>query len=1678
MWVDNFIGFDVGEIVPVGSYNRDRGVWIAEENGVVVQLLDMDSDGIVDALDADGDELPDDLDADENYADEVEGLGDPAKYIAGNIYWRAEVSHFTPWDCNWPYGPPEDAIAPNPEGDPVVDDQCDEKDCKGIVNSYVQQKSRIFHEDIAIPGTDMTLHYSSNHTKGYLRKISIPVTGATVPGSLQKIVVSMYVAGRNLYHSLDPLPNQVVHLLWDGLDLYGNAVWHAAACIRIGFVYPLEYYSSRSDFSRAFGRIGNVQTGRSRGQMTMTIWRSRTIKLKGSPISQIAKPSIGQGWELSNHHWIDRIKNPYALYKGNGGTVNHIVSDYKSGYLDIARVVTVFAGNTTQGCDGDDGPATDAQLYNPKGLAVDAEGNIYIADSECNCIRKVNTEGIISTVAGNGTRGYSGDGGLAADAMLDDPQNVATDDAGNIYIADYRNGRVRKVDTRDIITTVAGNGLWGSSGDEGLATEASLTPLDVALDSSGNLYIVDYEPEVGIGVIRRVDSEGYISTLPINETFAGSTPYIIRGIAFDSEDNLYFLNSLNNTVLKMDKSGTTFELIAGGGDSNGADGVPATDTQLESPSEITLDDDGNIYILELSKRIRKVSTNGIITTVAGDGAAGLNEQGEPVDDVTLLSDLSGVAISPVGELFVSYGSNAVVGKIGPIVPYFFMESVGGKVFTEDNGLGHLIDERTGLHLKTIDLNTGVVLRQFGYDNGRNLVTITDQFGNQTEIQRYVDGTPTAIVSPEGLSTPLTLDINQNLTRITYPDGSYYDFEYTSDGLMTAEIEPNGNRFEHVFNDTGRIVQVLDQERGKWTYSRSLVDDGSVQVGVTTGEGNLTSYQDYTDLAGVYNSTITDPTGADTFYTKSADGMTVSKSLPCGMDLEFEYGIDTEYKHKYLTKQTQTTPAGLEKVTEISRTYQDTDADDISDQITNTITLNDKSTTAVHFVSTSQKVVTSTEGRTIASTYDPSSLLTLTVSIPGLNQTDFGYDTKGRLTSVTTGSRQVSYTYDSNGFVDSITDPESKTTNYTHDEVGRITGIERPDSGTLGFSYDANGNMTVLTNPSDVDHTHSYNGVNLPDGYQTPLSGSYSYFYDADHRLLSTTFPSGKQINNVYTTTQLTQVQTPEGNIDYGYIWRNIVGSITKGTERIAYTYDGSLPTDITLSGTLNHSLSYTYNNDFLPETITYAGATEDYTYDMDGLLTGAGSYTITRNAQNGLPKAVTGGAIDIDRTFNGYGELASQTVTVNGSAALQWALTRDNAGRIIQKTETISGVSTNYRYAYDSMGRLLNVSKDGSVVESYGYDLNGTRISETNLLRGIGNRNLSYSAEDHLLTADSTAYHYNLDGFLSSKIDGSDITIFRYSLRGELLRVELPDSRVVTYEHDPLGRRIAKRIDGGIVEKYLWQGMTRLLAVYDGSDHLTQRFEYADARMPVAMTQNGATYYLAYDQVGSLRVVTDTSGNVVKRIDYDSFGNILTDTNKALAIPFGFAGGLHGQSTGLVRFGYRDYDPDTGRWTAKDPIGFAGGDTDLFGYVQNNPVNMIDTLGLFGDGYNAGGNSAGHSDFTGSNRFNFIKEDHGWSSPFNPFSTWRHFRNLSEIEGELGQAVWNREKDTFERLMHQGQDYFSHYNKGFRWYPQWEHGWGHADAGTMPDKDVDAWSKADQWTKNWIDIWDNNNPCP
>ncbi len=1536
VWVDNFLGFDVGSIVPIGYYDRDKGVWVPSDNGVVVKLLDTNGDGIVDAIDADGDNLADDLNGDGTTADEALGLEDPSLYVPGTSFWRSEITHFTPYDCNWPYGPDKDAIDPNAEGKTGTGEG--EEDCQTSTGSFIMDRSRVFHEDITIPGTDITLHYASNRVGADNKTIiTVPASGTTVPASLKRIEVSLNIAGQKFQQTLDPLPDQVAVFTWEGTD-FRNALFAGPvqAGIQVGFVYDAVYYSP-GEFAQAFAQVGpNVTEIQARQEVA--IWRYEQVIVERDYADVVA-----EGWTLSPHHRF-YAHDLTRIYKGDGST------DIYS-----PNLLNRFAGIITPGYAGDDGPAAQAQLDNPTGVAVDGEGNVYIADTNNHRIRKVDTDGIITTVAGNGTAGYGGDTGPAMSAQLNGPRGIMFDDSGNLFIADTLNHRIRKVTSDGIITTIAGNGSIMFSGDDGPATSASLYyPQGVAVDSSGNVYVADTEHNR----IRKISPNAIITTIAGNGGayyYGDGGPatmaalFCPKDVETDNKGNIFIADSFNSCIRKIDNSGIITTVAGNGIAGPAAEGVPATDTSLNSPAALALDEQGNIYIADTANhKIRKVNVLGIINTLAGDGSIGI-KTGVPPKEGRVPYPL-GIAVGPSSQVYFSAIYDGYIAcvlntggsGIGSLV------SGDGQAYSDPSGETYII-KNGNQHTATQDSNTGALLRYFSYDSNDRLVYIYDRGMNRTTIERDFNGVPTAIISPDGIRTELTVDFQNRLKEVRYPDGGYYSFEYSSGGLETAKVDPNGNRYEHVFDPNGKITDATDAEGGHWCYDVTNNADGTIRTEMTTAEGQQTVYLDRTLPSGEYTSLITGPSGGITDYRKSENGLTVNKSLSCGMDMLFEYAYDPGYRFKYIKSRTLSQPSGLSKTVTEDRLYEDIDNDRILDKTTKTLTVNGNAFTYLIDKPQTQKTLTTPEGRISSSGFDPDTGLTTWTSTPGLFDTAYTYDTRGRLVDVTASTRKSTFGYDADGNLASVTDPENRTTTFSYDPMGRATSMHRPDNTSAWFDYDKNGNMTVLTNPLSVDHGFEYNSVDRNTSYQMPLSGSYSYVYDRDRRLTKTIFPSAKEINNIYDIDypgRLMQVQTPEGNIDYSYYpCGGKIATITKGSEGIAYDYDGNLLTGKTLSGTLNTSVAMTYNNFFDIDSFSYAGGTEVFTYDMDNLLTSAGRFTIIRNVANGLPESVTSSSFALSRTFNGYGEIGTQSVSVSGQSLSAWNLTMDNTGRIKAKTETVGGTNSDFVYTYDEMGRLLTVTQDGSFVEEYQYNANGSRIYEMNAQRGVAGRSLVYSQEDHLLTAGNVEYAYDPDGFLLSKTEGSDVTSYDYSSQGELLSVGLSSGGYVEYVHDPQGRRIAKKINGAIVEKYLWQGLTRLLAVYDGSNNLVTRFEYADSRMPYAMTKSGVVYYLTYDQVGSLRIVADGSGNVVKRIDYDTFGNIIADTDPTFEVPFGFAGGLHDRDTGLVRFGYRDYDPETGRWTAKDPIGFAGGDTDLYGYCLNDPVNNFDPDG-------------------------------------------------------------------------------------------------------------------------------------
>ena len=338
-----------------------------------------------------------------------------------------------------------------------------------------------------------------------------------------------------------------------------------------------------------------------------------------------------------------------------------------------AQIITRFAGDSTLGFSGDGGQATAAKMNQPASLVRDAAGNVYIGEGNGCKIRKVNTSGVITTIGGTGTFGWTGDNGPATAAQLNAVMGLAFDVAGNLFFADWSNHVVRKINTSGIITTVAGTGgVSGYSGDGGPATSAKFNIVkDVKFDAAGNLYICDWNNNA----IRKINTSGIINTIAGTGT-AGYTgdggpataaqihqPY---RLAFDASGNLFFVDGSNNSIRKITMSTGIITTVVGsptGVSGFFGDGGAATAALLASPTALTFDVNGNLYIADRGNgRIRKVNTSGNISTIVGTGASFETGDGGPATAATINRPYD-VILDPSNNIFIADINGNTVRKV-------------------------------------------------------------------------------------------------------------------------------------------------------------------------------------------------------------------------------------------------------------------------------------------------------------------------------------------------------------------------------------------------------------------------------------------------------------------------------------------------------------------------------------------------------------------------------------------------------------------------------------------------------------------------------------------------------------------------------------------------------------------------------------------------------------------------------------------------------------------------------------------------------------------------------------------------------------------------------------------------------------------------------------------------------
>jgi uncharacterized protein (TIGR03437 family) len=460
------------------------------------------------------------------------------------------------------------------------------------------------------------------------------------------------------------------------------------------------------------------------------------------------------------------------------------------------QLVSTLAGNGTFGGTGDGGAAVAAQLWSPRAVTVDGQGNVYVADTQNHRIRKIAPSGVITSFAGTGILGSSGDGGPATEATLNEPRSVLADSAGNVYIGDFRNNRVRKVTPDGKISTVVGTGVEGDRGDGGLATQAELSaPLGLTLDAQGNLYLADSLNNR----VRKVNaSDGKISTVAGNGEvgFSGDGGpataarfNFLAGVAVDRQGNLFITDQGNYRVRKVNASDGRVSTIAGTGEPGyNGDGIQASTARLNETRLITTDAAGDLYLADqVNNRIRKITfSTGLITTVAGSGVGGFGgDNGSPAS--ALLNFPTDVAIDAQGNLYIADGGNHRIRKVQAAANVRAVASISAASFTP-NLASEALAAAFGVNLATTtQVATSVPLPT-------SLAGTSLRVRDSQGVERFA---PLFFVSPDQVNYQVPAGTANGLATVTVNTGNgglltgTVNINSTAPGLFSANSDGQG-----------------------------------------------------------------------------------------------------------------------------------------------------------------------------------------------------------------------------------------------------------------------------------------------------------------------------------------------------------------------------------------------------------------------------------------------------------------------------------------------------------------------------------------------------------------------------------------------------------------------------------------------------------------------------------------------------------------------------------------------------------------------------------------------------------------------------------------------------------------------------------------------------------------------
>ena len=982
--------------------------------------------------------------------------------------------------------------------------------------------------------------------------------------------------------------------------------------------------------------------------------------------------------------------------------------------------------------------------------------------------------------------------------------------------------------------------------------------------------------------------------------------------------------------------------------------------------------DTTTIILNSDGSYTRTFRNGIIQTYNSSGnlVSIVDRNGKTTTLTYSGANLASITDSNARVITITSTSGNITSITDPAGGVYSLAYTGGLLTSITDPLGnawkYTYDANGMMLTKTDPLGNGV---SYTYDTTGRLLTSTDPQG-KTRTMNYINNGTTAFTDKDGGVWTYTYDTTL-LAKTSMTDPLYHYTQYTYDSNRNLEsvIAPDRvSRKTYTYDANNNVTSVTSTLGNKTSYTYNSMN---LITSVADPNGNVTSLT-YDAKGNLIN--ITDPIGTIRTFQHDSNGNVISATDPRGNSTTFAYDAQNNLM-------SVTDPAG--NVT--SFTY---------DAVGNRMSMADplgNITQYAYNILNQMTQITDPQGNVTRFTYDYMGNV-LNTTDANNNPTSYAYNYRGQVTQIVDALNNLTdLTYGATSCggncsgaekLSALTDAVNNLTSYAYDLAGRLTKEIDPTGNNVTYTYDSKGNVTLKTKADGTYISYTYDYDNrltqkyYSDGsyvnFQYDNNGNltyagnqltiYNYAYDANNRITGVTEYYGRNIQYKYDAAgNRTQMTAPDGAI-------------------FTYSYDTS--NRLTAINTSAGSYTFTYDTKGRRATLTYpSGLSAVYIYDQTDRLV-----SITHKAQSGAV---------IDTNVYQYDNVGNRTSMT------------DNSGT--------------HAYLYDPTYQLAQALHPMIPAEGYIYDPTGNRITE---LHGNTTITDTTATGNRIQTRTGESYTYDLNGNLITRTTSLGTTTYAYDIENRLVKATIPNGTIAQYKYDPFGRRFEKDVTvsgNTTVTQNIYDG-ANILYQYAGTSTITNRYTQNLAiDDTLAIQTNGQTYYYLKDGLGTIDDLADVNGNIVQSYTYDAYGNIQSQTG-LIVQPFTFTGREYDTETGLYFYRARMYDAEMGRFIQTDPLSFAGRDVNLMRYVQNNPVNWIDPLGLvlispeegqsiadaakgwYGTPYLTGGKSKKGADCSGS--VWGIYKDAGFPYGYSPsslFSKNSRFKSVNDPQaGDIG----------------------------------------------------------------------------